>query len=1464
MKQLASFIRIVVIFTVALLVVTELQAQEATESKGRQLDTRVWSQAYWLKMAKLGLVDVAPPIPCKEALYTSSRIEAPGVLSKDSPDVPVTHDPNTTQSENSVFVHPFDINTVLNSNNSTDWDGVEVGVLYGADALFTTDGGQTWGGSIQAAAGSNNGDPAAAIGLNGWFYVGYIAANLGQGVAHSTDAGDNWTHVQVASGGLLDKNHLWIDNSSSSPYEGNLYSAWTNFFGANDNEIELSRSTDGGLSWSSPINISSAVGAGSHNQGVNIQTGPNGEVYAAWSIYDSWSSDETAIGFAKSADGGATFEPATRIIENIRGIRFTHTSKLMRVNSFPVMAVDISGGPNHGTIYIVWANIGVPGENIGPDIDIYMIKSTDGGSNWSTPVKVNQDPSGLGKEHYFPWITCDPVCGVLCVIFYDDRNVASTDCEVFVAVSEDAGQSWSDFKVSDVSFTPSPIPGLAEGYFGDYLGISARSGKVYPAWTDNRDGRAMTYVSPFVVEQDSIPPDAVTDLAVTDVGSNWISLTWTASGDDGDSGTASSYDIRYSTSPIDEGNFDLATPVSDPPIPQEAGSLEILTVDGLDFNTIYFFALKVRDEWGNASGVSNSPWGITLGIPDINVFPDSLVAYLLLGQTETQTLIISNVGEDPSTLDFSLPQFGGGTSLRVRSAEGDHLRFEVIPMRGGNLTEHSPVRRSGKAHRIPQGQGSSYPLFERLMSNLSKQNIIFFDDMESGVNGWTTQLYGGTTDDLWHQTNITYNSPVTSWWCGIEGQGNYDTGNQINTAAISPSIDLSLATAPITLEFFENYDTEPGWDFCMVDVSTNGGMSWTPLRGDLGSAPSGSSGRWIMSVLDLSEFKGEVIQIRFYFDTRDRLNNDYPGWFFDDVLVTAAGYVFLSVEPVRGTVLANESETLCVTFDATEVPIGDYDLDIEIFSNDPDEPEVIIPTHLHVTEAMIILLSPRENELNVLVNTNISVTFAMDMDETTINDSTFVVNAMSTGLHQGTITYDSQTKTATLDPLEDFDEGEAVTVVLTTDIQSSGGIPLQNGYIWSFTTGVNGGYGTFVPQSIYSVDDSPASVFAADFDGDGDQDLATANAYSNNVSVLLNNGDGTFPPDSVYSVDDEPWSVFAADLDGDGDLDLATASAFFGDVSVLLNKGDGTFAPHSVYPVGDGPRSIFAADLDVDGHLDLATANAYSDNVSVMLNNGDGSFATHSLYPVGDDPYSLFAADLDGDGDLDLTTGNLLSDNVSVLLNNGDGTFAPHSVYPVDDGPIYVFAADLDADGDQDLATANAYYADVSVLLNNGDGTFAPHSVYPVGDDPYSLFAADLDGDGDLDLTTANSGSDNLSVLLNNGNGTFPAHSVYPVGDDAQSIFAADLDGDGDLDLTTANLGSDNVSVLLNHLPGDCNGDGAIDIGDVVHLLNYLFIGGPAPKPLPAGDANCDGMINVGDAIYLANYVFIGGPPPGC
>ena len=463
-----------------------------------RVDTRIDNMRYWMEKAEQGLVPYNPDSPPAPAIFKGSRISAAGVKTTNSPDVPVTNLTDVTESENSVFIDPANANYLLNSNNSTSWTGSTIGTLYGANYFQSANAGIAWTGTPNGAGGSNRGDPTTAIGRNGREYVNYISSSSGQGIAYSDD-GNNWATATVAPnpGSLADKNHMWIDNKLTSPYEGNLYVAWTDFGGTDDTEIKISRSVNDGVNWSTPVNISSAVNAGSHNQGVNLQTGPAGQVYAVWAIYDSWPSDETALGFAKSLDGGATYSTPTRILSNLKGIRTTGVSKSHRVNSFPSMAVDISGGPNNGNLYVVWTNIGVPGVNTGTNKSVYISRSVDQGATWSVPVRVNQGPNTAGKEAYFPWISCDPETGTLSVIFYDDRNVSSTQCEVFVAYSTDAGNNWTDFAVSDVAFTPQGIPGLASNYMGDYLGITSKGGKVYPCWTDTRNGLFMTYVSPF-------------------------------------------------------------------------------------------------------------------------------------------------------------------------------------------------------------------------------------------------------------------------------------------------------------------------------------------------------------------------------------------------------------------------------------------------------------------------------------------------------------------------------------------------------------------------------------------------------------------------------------------------------------------------------------------------------------------------------------------------------------------------------------------------------------------------------------------------------------------------------------------------------------------------------------------------------------------------------------------------------
>ncbi len=503
-------------------------------------DDRIWSRK--VSKFQIGKDEQQQKVATPKSVQYSSGIKMRNLPPMDSPDISVTPLTNTTQSENSIAVSPLNPNIVLNSNNSSDFP---VSQIFGASGFMSTDGGQTWYGSVQGTGGPNSGDPAAAIALSGRFHNGYIAADGGNGAAWSTNNGVNWNNVQVYPnpGSLADKNHLWVDYSPSSPYVNNVYAAWTDFGGGHDSEIMFARSTNGGVSWLPAIEISGAIAAGSHNQGVNIQTGPNGEVYLCWAVYDSWPSLETAIGFAKSTDGGATFGAATRAITNIQGIRSQAAGggllggKDMRTATFPTMTVNMQ----NGSVYIAWANIGVPGVNTGTERDVWVSKSVDGGTSWGTAVRINQDPTDNGKDQWFPWIACDPTSGALVCIFYDSRDFSGNDqANAYVAISRDGAATWEDFRVSDASWSADGSgTGFSANYAGDYISIAVRQGKVYPCWTDTRLGsnRLITWVSPFLLS-DPTDPNPVTGLTAysdyytpTSIHLEWNDPTTLSNGD---------------------------------------------------------------------------------------------------------------------------------------------------------------------------------------------------------------------------------------------------------------------------------------------------------------------------------------------------------------------------------------------------------------------------------------------------------------------------------------------------------------------------------------------------------------------------------------------------------------------------------------------------------------------------------------------------------------------------------------------------------------------------------------------------------------------------------------------------------------------------------------------------------------------------------------------------------------------
>lgn len=128
---------------------------------------------------------------------------------------------------------------------------------------------------------------------------------------------------------------------------------------------------------------------------------------------------------------------------------------------------------------------------------------------------------------------------------------------------------------------------------------------------------------------DTTFPASITTLSATPINARSITLNWTAVGDNGNIGTAASYDARYSTAVITAANFSLATQASGEPLPKASGGAESMTVTNLAGATTYYFAIKATDASGNAGGISNVPNAKTFKTADLN--NDSLVNSVDLG-----------------------------------------------------------------------------------------------------------------------------------------------------------------------------------------------------------------------------------------------------------------------------------------------------------------------------------------------------------------------------------------------------------------------------------------------------------------------------------------------------------------------------------------------------------------------------------------------------------------------------------------------------------------------------------------------------------------------------------------------------------------------------------------------------------------------------------------------------------------
>lgn len=408
------------------------------------------------------------------------------------------------QSETPIVRHPTNPNIMFASANT--FSG---GSAYSTGVYVTTNGGLNWSGSDTLNNGTfNYGDPAPSIDYNGKFYMSFIAQTGNMAVSYSTNNGLNWVPNILIPGSSTgsDKNFMTTDNTPSSPYFGRSYIVYTNFgFGANYGRIVISYSSDGGVNWSNETVLSPPNSENHINMGADVKVNSQGVVNVVWAncIENGQNSTEDSLGFAKSTDGGVTWVVSRGNASNMNGIRALNLYNNTRSNGFPRIDIDMTGGPRNGWIYAVTSE-----KYVSPatdSADAILHRSTDGGNTW-TSIRVNQDPPGTNKRQYFSAVNVDELGGVN-VIYFDTRNTPTNDsAEVYVSRSLDGGNTFTDILVSDHKFKPTRIPGQAENYSGDYIGITSGNGKLWPYWCEQGIVRYQAWTASVTIATNPVQP----------------------------------------------------------------------------------------------------------------------------------------------------------------------------------------------------------------------------------------------------------------------------------------------------------------------------------------------------------------------------------------------------------------------------------------------------------------------------------------------------------------------------------------------------------------------------------------------------------------------------------------------------------------------------------------------------------------------------------------------------------------------------------------------------------------------------------------------------------------------------------------------------------------------------------------------------------------------------------------------
>ena len=415
-----------------------------------------------------------PPAPPRKIETSPRKVSQLGVFTSYQANVDATGNNilGDAANEPAIAVDPTDGNKM--TIGWRQFDSIQSDFRQGGWG-YTTDAGVHWTFPGVLEPGVFRSDPVThSDEIGKFFYLSLLGDNFCDDVWNSTNGGQSWTQGGPAHGG--DKEWFTIDKTNGTGH-GFQYQFWTGFFACDFGEF--TRSTDGGLTWMSPINVPNDTDTGA----LDVDT--NGNLFIGGSDF---SGQFRCLRSSNAQIGNQTPTFDQNTLVNLGGFLIQGGINGIGLCGQTFIAIDRSGTATNNNIYML-ASVVPNGQST---TEVMLARSTDGGVTFSAPIRINDDANHQSKWHYFGTLSVAPN-GRIDVVWYDTRNAANNiDSQLFYSFSTDAGLTWApNVEVSDAFDPHAGYPNNTK--IGDYITIvsDATGGNVAYAATFNVNPNAV-------------------------------------------------------------------------------------------------------------------------------------------------------------------------------------------------------------------------------------------------------------------------------------------------------------------------------------------------------------------------------------------------------------------------------------------------------------------------------------------------------------------------------------------------------------------------------------------------------------------------------------------------------------------------------------------------------------------------------------------------------------------------------------------------------------------------------------------------------------------------------------------------------------------------------------------------------------------------------------------------------------